>query len=137
MAARQRRWTYSPERQPKPKVPDVVKAQVEARAGELIESVLKSEHVETPPEDASFNYVVDIYSKWFRNYFYFCAKYACPGQNAISPYFESKFARLEYTGTNSFSLSYMRHTGKWFELYAGLSLDDSLAIIKDDLHLLP
>ena len=120
-----------------PQISLAVKSSVSAKAAVLINDILKPKHVKIPSADEQFNYVVDIYSKWFRNYFYFCAKYACPGQNAISPYFESKFARLEYTGTNSFSLSYMRHTGKWFELYAGLSLDDSLAIIKDDLHLLP
>jgi len=120
-----------------PQISLAVKSSVSAKAAVLINDILKPKHVKIPSADEQFNYLVDIYSKWFRNYFYFCAKYACPGQNAISPYFESKFARLEYTGTNSFSLSYMRHTGKWFELYAGLSLDDSLAIIKDDLHLLP
>ncbi len=120
-----------------PQISLAVKSSVSAKAAVLINDILKPKHVKIPSADEQFNYVVDIYSKWFRNYFYFCAKYACPGQNAISPYFESKFARLEYTGTNSFSLSYMRHTGKWFELYTGLSLDDSLAIIKDDLHLLP
>ena len=120
-----------------PQISLAVKSSVSAKAAVLINDILKPKHVKIPSADEQFNYVVDIYSKWFRNYFYFCAKYACPGQNAISPYFESKFARLEYTGTNSFSLSYMRHTGKWFELYAGLSLVDSLAIIKDDLHLLP
>ena len=120
-----------------PQISLAVKSSVSAKAAVLINDILKPKHVKIPSADEQFNYVVDIYSKWFRNYFYFCAKYACPSQNAISPYFESKFARLEYTGTNSFSLSYMRHTGRWFELYAGLSLDDSLAIIKDDLHLLP
>ena len=119
-----------------PQISLAVKSSVSAKAAVLINDILKPKHVKIPSADEQFNYVVDIYSKWFRNYFYFCAKYACPGQNAISPYFESKFARLEYTGTNSFSLSYMRHTGKWFELYAGLSLDDGLAIIKDDPHFL-
>ena len=114
----------------------VVKSSVSEKAAVLINDILKPKHVKTPSADERFNYIVDIYSKWSRNYFYFCAKYACPGQNAISSYFESKFARLEYTDTNNFSLSYMRHTGKWIELYAGLSLDDSLAIIKDDPNFL-
>ncbi len=89
MANRQRRWVYSPPRQPKPKVPDAVKAEVAAKAGALIETALKPSHLKPPPEDMHFNYLVDIYTKWYRNYFYFCSKYRCPGPNAISPFFEA------------------------------------------------
>lgn len=30
---------------------------------------------------------VDIYAKWYRRYFYFCAKYCSPAPNALSPFF--------------------------------------------------
>jgi hypothetical protein len=92
---RQKMWVYSP---PKLKVPDSVKAELGKKATELINTVLKPEHVKPPPKNAKWNYIVDIYTKWHRNYFYFCAKYACPGPNALSPYFETGFARLEYAG---------------------------------------
>jgi hypothetical protein len=86
MAARQKRWSYRPPRLPKPTVPDAAKADVEATARELIEAVLKPAHVKPPPEDMRFNYLVDIYAKWYRNYFYFCSRYRCPGPNAIAPF---------------------------------------------------
>jgi hypothetical protein len=57
---------------------------------------------------------------------------AVPGPNAISPFFEDKFARMEYVGSDRFNLSYMRYTGKWLEVYTGLSVDECLAAIKDD-----
>jgi len=117
MRKRQRTWVYSSQRQPRPKVPEAIKAKLEVKAGELVDSILKPMHVKPPCEDEQFNYIVDIYSKWYRNYFYFCSKYACPGPNAISPYFEAKFARLEYVGNERFNLAYMRHTGKWCEIY--------------------
>ena len=137
MAAGRKRWTYSPPRQPKPKVPDGVKVNLEAKAREIIETVLKPGHIKPPPEDARFNYVVDIYTKWYRNYFYFCSQYRCPGPEAISPFFESRFARLEYLGHDNYNLSYMRHTGQWWEIYRDLSLEACLAAVRDGPHFLP
>jgi len=137
MAKRQKIWTYKPPKQPKPKVPDTIKWEVEAKARELIESILKPKHIKPPPLDKHYNYIVDIYTKWYRNYFYFCSKYACPGPNAISPYFEAKFARLEYIGNGHFNLSYMRHTEKWWEIYFDLSIDESIATIRDESLFLP
>ena len=90
-----------------------------------------------PPQAVVVDYIIDIYSKWYRIYFYFCAKYACPGPNAILPFFETKFARLEYIGNERFNLSYMRHTGQWWEIYTELSLDESLDAIRDEPHFLP
>jgi len=139
MAKARKMWVFSPPKQPKPKVPDAVKANVEAKANDLIETVLKPNHIKSLSGDERFNYIVDIYSKWYRSYFYFCAKYACPGPNAISPFFETKFARLEYVGHERFNLSYMRHTGQWWEMgiYTELSLDESLDAIRDEPHFLP
>jgi hypothetical protein len=109
---RQKAWIYSPPKPPKPKVPETLKVEVERH---------------------DFNYIVDIYTKWYRNYFYFCAKYCCPSPNALSPSFEDKFARMEYIGGDGrFNLSFMRYTGQWIEIYTDLSLDESLAAITDD-----
>jgi hypothetical protein len=62
------------------------------------EAELKPEHIKPPPKNAKWNHIVDLYTKWHRKYFYFCAEYACPGPSAMSPYFEMGFARLKYTG---------------------------------------
>ncbi|MDP2844659.1 MAG: hypothetical protein Q8N79_01105 [Candidatus Methanoperedens sp.] len=137
MKKRQKGWFFSPEKPPKPKVPENVKMEVETKAGELVESFLKPNHIKSPPEDERFSYVVDIYTGWYRNYFYFYAKYRCPSPNCIAPFVETKFARLEYVGKGLFNLSYMRHTGQWFEIYTGLSVDECLADVKDDPHFLP
>jgi len=132
MTKRQKSWVYSPSKAPKPKVPEGVKTDLEKKAEALVDAVLKPNHVKPPPEDARFNYIVDIYTKWYRNYFYFCAKYHRPDPTASSPSFEDKFARLEYVGNGRFNLSFMRHTGRWVELYTDLSVDQCLAAVKDD-----
>ncbi|MBM3238771.1 hypothetical protein FJZ31_20975 [Candidatus Poribacteria bacterium] len=137
MAKKQRRWVYSPPKQTKPKVPESTKEEVEKRAKELVEHKLKPEYIKPPPQDNRFNYIVDLYTKWYRNSFYFCSKYHSPGPNAISPFFESKFARMEYVGDNKFNLSYMRYTGQWLELYEGLSLEECLTAIENEPHFIP
>lgn len=129
---RTKTWIYSP---PKPKVPDAVKVELETRATVLVNDILKPEHVKPPPRNTKWNYIADIYTRWHRNYFYFCVKYACPGSNALSPCFETGFARLEYVGgagrQSRFNMSYMRHTGRWWEILHGLSLEQCLAEVRD------
>ena len=137
MADRQKRWVYSPPKSPKPRVPDAVKADVEGKARELIETVLKPAHVKPPPEDPRFNYLVDIYARWYRNYFYFCSRYCCPGPNAIAPFFEDRFARLEYVDRDRYHLAYMRYTGQWWEIYRDLSLGECLVTVRDEPHFSP
>jgi len=135
MPNRRKMWIYVP---PKPKVPEKLKIETTQKAAELVEKVLKPMHVKPPPRNMQFNYVVDIYTKWYRHYFYFCSKYRCPGPDAFSPFFEHKFARMEYLGrTKRFNLSFMRHTGEWIEIYPDLSLDKCLAAIKDDPYFQP
>jgi len=81
---RQKAWVYSP---PKPNVPYSLKVEVEAKAMTLVNEILKPEHVKPPLKNAKWNYIFDLYTKWHRNYFYFCAKYACPGPSALSLFF--------------------------------------------------
>ena len=118
-------------------VPEMVKAEVTTQANRLIETVLKPRHIQPPPDHPQFNYIVDIYGKWYHCYFYLCATYRVPGPNATVPSFEAKFARMEYAGNNRFHLSFMRHTGQWIELYMGIALDECLASIRDEPFFFP
>ena len=127
----------TPKKSAKPVVPNSIKAELEAKAAKLIEVVLKPKHIQPPPADAHFNYLTDIGAKWHRNYFYFISTYTCPGPNAISPTFESKFARLEYLGDARFALYFMRHTGEWVGIYDALSVDQSMKAIQDDAWFVP
>ncbi len=135
--ARKKTWVYSPPKAPKPKVTESVKSDLKQKADNLIETVIKPEYIKEPPKEVELNYIVDIYSKWYRNYFYFCAKYNCPSPNAISPSFESKFARMEYLENGQFNLSYMRHTEQWWEIYTDLSMDECLKYIGEGGHFMP
>ena len=137
MASKRKTWAPVSPRRSKPQVPDTIKHILKEKADEIIENFLKPEHIKPPPTDNDFNYLVDIYSKWYRNYFYFCAKYNCPGPNAISPSFETKFARMEYVGNERFNLSYMRHTEQWWEIDQELPMLECLKLIAEEPNFMP
>lgn len=137
MTKREKVWVYKPPRPPKPSVPASTKSEVERRCNEFVESTLKPKYIKHHPENERFSYVVDIFTKWYRNYFYFCATYHSPGENALSPSFETRFARMEYVSEDQFNLSYMRHTGQWWEVFSGLSLNECIESIKDLPHFTP
>ena len=124
-------WIYSPPRPPKPKIPDDLKAELTENAEQLLQE-WRPKYIKPPPPGYQFNYIVELYGKWFRSYFYFCAKYACPGPTALSPSFEARFTRLEYVGDRQFNVAFMRHTGQWVETEQGLTIDQCLRSIRED-----
>lgn len=124
-----RGWTWAPGPQDKVKVPDALKKEVQTKANELVERVLRPQYIKPPPENAEWNYPIDIWTKWQGSFFYFGSTWACPAPNRIAPTFEERFARMEYVGNQQFNLAYFRHTGKWFVIQSGLTLDDCLEMI--------
>ncbi len=113
-------------------MPDDLRAAVEAKANALIQDFLKPTFVKRPPKDKRWNYLTGISTKWHLSFLYFVGHYASPGPNALAPTFELKFARMEYAGDGRFNLAYFRHTGKWWQVYEGLSLDKALKIIREE-----
>ncbi len=108
-------------------------AEVETKAKELIENVLKPRHVLPPPKEKQGNYIIAIGAKWYRGYFYLFTTYACPSPNALSPTFEWRFARMEPLRDGKFALYAMRYTGKeWAGVLDALSVDECMKAIKDD-----
>jgi hypothetical protein len=134
MTKKQKSWVFHPSKPAAPKITTLVQAIVQQRADEFVEKVLKPRHIKTPPpaSEVQFNYITDIYAKWHGRYFYFCSKYCVPGPNAIKPFFEDRFARLEYIKDDTFNVAYKRHTGAWFEVYFDLSLEQCLATIENN-----
>jgi hypothetical protein len=129
--------TFGAGQKPKASVPGTLKDELDTKAKDLIETVLKPKHVQPPPTGCRLNYVRDITTKWLGSKCYFISVYACPGPNAISPSFEAKCARMEYVGDGEFALSFRRHTGQWVELYEGLSVDECMKAIRDEPWFVP
>lgn len=131
-------WRYvAPQKNLSYTISDSEKREVEQGANELIESFLKPTFIQSQPAGFYLNYVVDISSKWYRNYFYFCSRYCCPGPNAVSPYFDRRFARMECVDRDSLHLAYMRYTGQWNVIFFGLTLDECLRLIGVEPHFKP
>ena len=124
-------WVYSPHMPKGARLPEAVKQEVTERAQALVDE-WKPKHIKKPPKQYRFNYIADLYTKWHRQFFYFCATYRSPHPDALSPTFEARFTRLEYVGDDRFNLAYMRHTGKWWEVYRGLTLSECLTAIRDE-----
>ena len=131
MAKSQRGWYRVEEKQVKPKVPAAIKAELKAKADMMIETVLKPMHVKPKELNSNWNYITDICCKWHGAYFYFYAIYASDHEDAISPTFESKFARIEYIGENQVGISFMRHTGTFIELQHDISMEACLEAISE------
>ena len=63
MAKLRKTWVYSPPKPPAPKVPASAKAEAQQKADQLVETILKPQHLKPPPKDGDFNYIEDIYTK--------------------------------------------------------------------------
>lgn len=127
-------WVLSAPQRGKTPLPEITKIDLDAKAKKLVNEVLKPSYVKPPPKDARFNYITDVWTKWIGSTLYFGATFACPGPTAISPSFETRFARLEHVGGGRFILSYMRHTDKWFRLPGILTADECLEAVENDGH---
>lgn len=125
-------WVYTPGKDPATRPTPAIRAEADRKAKELIDSTLSPKFITPAPVDPNFNYVIGLSTKWRGRFFYFTATYACPGPNALSPTFESNFARLEHTADHKFNLAFMRHTGEWHDLLRGVTLDECLDSVRDD-----
>jgi hypothetical protein len=132
MAKQGKSWIFGTSRR---NLPGTVKDEVDTKATDLIENVLKPKHIQPPPKGSRLNSIVDIKTKWLGSKCYFISVYRTPGPNAKS--FETKFARMEFVGNAKFDLSFMRHTGQWIRLYERLTVDECIKAIKDDPWFVP
>ncbi len=135
--ATKKSWQVAPTKQIKPTASSSTQALLKEKADKLIDDVIKPKHVQSASISNDHNYIADIYSKWYRNNFYFCVIHNNPRANAISPSFETKFARMEFVADNQFNLAYMRYTGKWFEVSQAISMDECLKLIEEDIIFMP
>ena len=125
------RWVYDPKNKSGTKPPDALKHEI-TEAAESILAQWRQQYIRPVPKGYQFNHLIEVFARWRGNYFSFCGTYACPGPNALSPSFETCFARLEYLGQLGFNLAYMRHTGKWWQTEQAISLAEALKKIRED-----
>ncbi len=132
---KKRIWALSVPKAKKIKINDFQKKEISAFFYPLILQYKKLLQEVIP--DKSNNYVVDIYTKWYQNYFYFCEKYKAEYADRIADDFEYKFVRLEFIDENKFNFSYFRHTGQWHLVDENLSLEACLKMINENPNFQP
>lgn len=125
-------WAMYPRKTSTTSLPEALKMEVTTKANELIETVLKPKYIQPPSANPQFNYIVNIYGKWYHKAFYFCAEYRVAGPHPTQPNFEAKFARMQFAGNRRFHLSFMRYTGQWIQIYTDLTVDECIEAIRDD-----
>ncbi len=131
-----KQWVFTPERKSGGiKATEAEKKRIQEFFQPLVDK-LKEQFIEENP-NKKFNYPIDIYTKWYRNYFYFCEKFKSESPNRIADEFEEKFVRLTHRGENSFDFSYFRHTGQWFLVAESLSLEDCQEMILSNPNFQP
>ena len=137
MAAKRKTQKSRPAKKSTSSVPHDLKVEVEAKANDLIANVLKPNHIQDPPVSKRFSHIIDIGTKWHRKHLYFISTYACPWPGALSPTFESKFARMEYVGNERFALDFPRQANKWVRISDSLTVAQCLKAIREDSRFKP
>jgi hypothetical protein len=84
-----------------------------------------------------FNYPIDIIGKWRGNNYRFIQRYRSGFEDNLGEEFDAPFARLDWIGPDRFDIQWHRHTGQWFCLYRGLTMDEAIDAIKTDSILQP
>jgi hypothetical protein len=112
------------------------KARVTAACEHLIADFMKPRFL---PEirPTQFNYPVDILGKWRGAQYRFIQRYRSGFPDNLGEEFDAPFARLDWITRGRFDIQWHRHTGQWWRLYSGLTLDEAIQTIKADGHLHP
>lgn len=124
-----RRWVYVGGRAAN-KPSEAEKQAIAASCERFIEDVLKPRFLpEILPTD--FNYCVDIFGKWHGNNYRFLQRFRNDRPDQYTEQeFTSPFARIECIGRDRFDLSYFRHTGQWWPVDRGVTLDGAFELLE-------
>ena len=128
-------WVFTPKKPVKIKPSEKEKQEISEKCQPFVEA-FKKKFIKSNP-NKNLNYIVDIYTKWYQNYLYFCEKRKSESPHRIQDGFETKFVRLTYKGSDCFDFSYFRHTGQWFLVQQDLSLQSCLELIEGNRNFQP
>ena len=81
--------------------------------------------------------MIDIRGAWAAGRYRFIQRYRSGWPENLGEEFDAPFARIDRMGRDRFDIYWMRHTGKWWRLYAGVTLVEALRILDTDELLYP
>lgn len=116
----------------RPKVPaDAEKQMIIAACEAFIVEVLKPRFL-PQIKPTEWNYVIDIHGAWSAGRYRFMQRYRSGMEHNRGEEFDAPFARIDRMGPDRFDIYWMRHTGKWWRLHAGVTLAEALRILEAD-----
>jgi hypothetical protein len=127
-------WVYVA---PRPAPPnEAEKRRIVTACDAFIRDVLKPRFLPkiTP---AKWNYPIDIHGVWAAGRYRFVQRYRSGHKDNLGEEFDEPFTRIVRVGPDRFDIDWMRHTGKWWQLYRGVTLAEAFKIIEEDGHLHP
>ena len=124
-------WVPSPV-----KPSEAEKAAIAARCDAFIAEVLVPRFLpEVRPSE--FNTPIALHGSWRGTAYRFIQRWRTSGRHGPVEEFDVPFVRLVHMGRDRFDLHWFRHTGQWWPLRQGLTLDAALAEIEGDPVLHP
>ncbi|MEP7358093.1 MAG: hypothetical protein ABI847_12690 [Anaerolineales bacterium] len=114
------------------------KQAIKATVDLIVERWMKPETLKHGGRRPGFGDVQDIYTKWRGPSLILVAKRrGGKVADSIVPDFETQSGRLTLVGVDSFDVSYFRHTGRWWTIQSGCSLDTALKYFREPSMLWP
>lgn len=116
------------------------KAAIAATCDQFIASTLKPRFLPTirPTE---FNYPIDILGKWRANKYSFITRYRSGYADNAGEEFDAAFTRLDHleecVTKTRFDVMWRRHTGQWWCVHSGVTLEEALHLIETEPVLQP
>jgi hypothetical protein len=134
--ARPKQWTLR-SRSARPAATDNLEKQAIVAACEtFIRDVLTPRFLpEIRPTE--WNYVVGIHGAWRAGRYRFMQRYRSGMEHNRGEEFDAPFARIDRMARDRFAIYWMRHTGKWWPVHAGVTLAEALRFLETDPVLHP
>jgi hypothetical protein len=103
------------------------KQMIKRKVDEIIERHMKPKVLERPHARPAFGDIVDVYTKWHGPSLILLVKRrgGVLGNKRIEE-FVTKSGRLTLTGVEAFDIAYFRHTGRWWTILQGCTLEAAL-----------
>ena len=106
------------------------KARVTSACQRLIDDFLKPRFLPSV-QPTQFNYPVD-WQMARRQIYRFIQRYRSGFPDNVGEEFDAPFARLDWISPNRFDIQWHRHTGEWFRLHRGLTLEKAIETLRSD-----
>jgi hypothetical protein len=134
--ARPKQWTWTTRSARATAADDLEKQAIITACESFIRDVLMPRFLpEIRPSE--WNYVIGIHGAWRAGRYRFMQRYRSGMEHNRGEEFDAPFARIDRMGCDRFDIYWMRHTGKWWLVHAGVTLVEALRILETDEVLYP